>query len=295
MMKTWYDRFLLYTRKNPVIAFVWDMIQVYLDRRVSRGAAELAYYLMLTLFPTLIMTVGIVGMLPLEADSITYAVERILPQQSAELVSDYIAYVLKYQNMGMFTSGLITTITAASAAFRGLVSISGEIYGRRVYRGIWSFLFSILFSVLLVVLIYVSLLVVLTGSWFVHFLQNNFPLLLIPFYWPVVRLLLMFSVAMLSLTLLYRITAPRGRTHPPVLAGACLTALLLTISSSLFSMLISVSSRYSLIYGSLASIIILMVWLYLCGNIVILGNVFNYVRWRHMRGLPVALILEQKI
>ena len=40
-------------------------------------------------------------------------------------------------------------------------------------------------------------------------------------------------------------------------------------------------SRYSLIYGSLASLVVLLVWLYLCGNILILGNVFNFVWYRH--------------
>ena len=43
------------------------------------------------------------------------------------------------------------------------------------------------------------------------------------------------------------------------------------------------SSRYSLVYGSLASVIILLVWLYLCGNILILGNVFNYVWYRRKK------------
>ena len=43
------------------------------------------------------------------------------------------------------------------------------------------------------------------------------------------------------------------------------------------------SSRYSMVYGSLASVIILMVWLYLCGNILILGNIFNCVWYRRKK------------
>lgn len=294
-MQKWYEFLDRYAKKYRWVAFVTDVVQVYLDRRVSRSAAELSYYLVLTIFPMLIMVIGIVGMLPLDQEYIIRAISRILPQQTAEMVGDYFSYVLLHQSVGMFTGGLITTITAASAAFRGLISISGEIYGRRVYRGIWYFLFSLLFSVLLVVMIYVSLVVVLTGSWFMSLIKKLFPFLAIPLYWPFVRLVLLFAVAMLFLTLLYRITAPRGRVHPPVVSGAVFTALLLTLASTMFSGLISFSSRYSMIYGSLASIIILMVWLYLCGNIVILGNVFNYVRWRHQRGLPVAFILEKKI
>lgn len=294
-MRKWRELLTHCEKKYPLVAFAVDIMEVFLDRRVSRSAAELSYYLLLTLFPMLIMVIGIVGMLPITEEQAVQFISGVLPESTTEMVVDYLTYVQAHRGGGMFTAGLITTITAASAAFRGLVSISGEIYGQKVFRGVWYFLFSILFSVLLLVMIYLSLVVVLTGGWFMRFLRSTFSFVKIPVYWPFVRLVLMFAVAMLFLTLLYWATAPKGRARPPAVMGAGLTACLLTLSSSLFSALISLSSRYSLIYGSLASVIILMVWLYLCGNIVILGNVFNYVLWRRKRGLPVAFILEKKL
>ncbi len=45
--------------------------------------------------------------------------------------------------------------------------------------------------------------------------------------------------------------------------------------SILFSLFISASTRYALIYGSLASVIIMMVWLFLCSMIIICGNILN--------------------
>ena len=50
----------------------------------------------------------------------------------------------------------------------------------------------------------------------------------------------------------------------------------------LFSWFIGMSSRYSLVYGSLASLIILLVWLYFCGNILLVGAVAGRV-WFHRR------------
>ena len=76
---------------------------------------------------------------------------------------------------------------------------------------------------------------------------------------------------------------PRGRPRPPILTGAFLAAVALVAATALFSWFIGLSSRYSLVYGSLASVIILLVWLYLCGNILILGNVFNCVWYRHKK------------
>ena len=61
-----------------------------------------------------------------------------------------------------------------------------------------------------------------------------------------------------------------GEGGTPLFA-ALLTALAMAVCSGVFSWFIGMSSRYALVYGSLASLIILLVWLYLCGNILLLG------------------------
>ena len=82
----------------------------------------------------------------------------------------------------------------------------------------------------------------------------------------------------------YRAGVPKKFYGKTLLLCALLSALALVAFSVLFSWFIDLSSRYSLIYGSLASIIILLVWLYLCGNILLLGAVMNRV-WRQRQSL----------
>ena len=94
---------------------------------------------------------------------------------------------------------------------------------------------------------------------------------------------MLFCLVLLFVLLTYRLSLPRGGPRPPILPGAVLASGALVAFSVLFSWFIGLSSRYSLVYGSLASVIILLVWLYLCGNILIVGNVFNYV-WSCRRG-----------
>lgn len=281
--------------RYPVVAFIVDVIEVFLDRRVSRSSAELAYYMLLTLFPMLIMVIAAVGWLPLKPAAVIAFLKSIIPSQSFELFLDYVTYVMSHQSKALFLAGLIMSITASSAAFRSLLSISAEIYGRRTFRGIWYFLTSLLFSVLLLVVVYLSLVVVLTGNWFFKWFRSFFYMLPLPTNLRWIRLLILFGVALLFLSLLYRITAPWGNKRPPVIKGAMIIALLLVGASSLFSTFISLSTRYSTVYGSLASVIILMLWLYLCGNIVILGNVLNYVWWRRKQGLRVRFLLEKRL
>jgi uncharacterized BrkB/YihY/UPF0761 family membrane protein len=57
--------------------------------------------------------------------------------------------------------------------------------------------------------------------------------------------------------------------------GALAAAVILVIASMVFSRLITASIRYEILYGSLASFIILMVWLYVCAVILIMANVIN--------------------
>ena len=80
---------------------------------------------------------------------------------------------------------------------------------------------------------------------------------------------------MIFVMVVYRATSPRKRPRPPILPGAFAASAALVGASAIFSYFIGLSSRYSLVYGSLGSVMILLVWLYLCGNIVILGSCFN--------------------
>lgn len=83
---------------------------------------------------------------------------------------------------------------------------------------------------------------------------------------------LLLGIVFLFILLLYRFTAPLTRPRPPVMVGALGASVALAAASVIFSWFMARSTNYSLVYGSLASVIILLVWLYLCGNILILGS-----------------------
>ncbi|MCD7920493.1 MAG: YihY/virulence factor BrkB family protein [Clostridiales bacterium] len=285
----WVDR--MSERYYPV-RLLYCVVGVFLDRRISRSGAEFAYYALMTIFPLLIMVIGIIGVLPVSDAQVLSVIEAILPEQIYVLLEEYVAYVLNNLSIALLITGLISMLTAASAAFRSLISISGEIYCRKVFRGVKYFLFSVLYSVLLIVFIYFTMVIVFTGSWFIQMVNDIFSISIPTKLWNWSRAGIMFGLAMLLLMLIYRITSPGGRHHPPVASGALFASLALTLFTWLFSFFITLSNRYSMIYGSLASIVLLMMWLYFCGTIVILGVVVNYVRWQHKQGLEVRYILE---
>jgi membrane protein len=269
--------------RNPVVRFVWDIVDLYFSKRVSRSAAELAYFLILSFFPALICINAVIGTLNLDVVSLLEEAAVIIPEAALAVLTEYVRYITTNQSHALLVGGIIMMLFSASAAMRSLMNVMDDIYERRAYSGLWQIVASVVFSVLFLLTIYLSLVVVLTGNWFFHLLEefiHRFPRLAhvkLPWEWQWMRFLILFCLVMAVVMLVYRATAPRGRPRPPILTGAFLASGALVLASVLFSYFIGLSSRYSLIYGSLGSVVILLVWLYLCGNIIILGSCFNRV------------------
>ena len=273
-------------RAHPPIRFVTDVVDAYFTKRVSRAAAELAYFLILTFFPIMICISAFVNELHLDLAALVDQADPFLPEGVLVLFRDYLTYIDTNQSAAMLLTGAFLTVLFASAAVRGLMNIMHELYGRATFRGLWQLVASILFSVLLLATIYLSLAVVVTGNWFFHLLGQVLGLENLVEQsgaWQSVKYLLLLAMVFLFILLLYRFAAPLDNPRPPVVPGALAASAALAIASMIFSILMGNSTRYSLIYGSLASVIILLVWLYLCGNILIMGNVVNYVLFIHRR------------
>lgn len=271
--------------ESSPVRFVREMVDLYFGKHVSRSSAELAYFLILTFFPILICVNGFIGLLDLDINSVLTTIEDFVPREALSVVGDYIGYISNNQSTAMLAAGLTVTLFSASAAFRALMNIMDDIYERRSYTGIWKIIASVIFSLLFLVTIYLSMVVVLTGNWLFTLVENFLHLedRTLPWNWQWLRFLILFALVLLFVLLTYRMAAPRGKPRPPILTGGILAAAALVAASILFSWFIGVSSKYSLVYGSLASVIILLVWLYLCGNILILGNVFNCVWYRRKK------------
>ena len=268
--------------RSAPVRFVREMAGLYFSAHVSRSAAELAYFLILSFFPILICVNAFVGALHLDISPVLDAAEHFLPGGVAAILADYVGYITANRSPGMFLAGLFVILVSASAAVRALMKIMDDIYGRKSYPGLWSVVVSMGISLLLLLTVYLSIAVLLTGSRFLHLLARSLAIGAALRDWQWLRFVILFAFVLLFISLLYRFSAPRDQPRPPVLTGAVLAAVALAGASALFSWFIGMSSRYSMVYGSLASVIILLVWLYLCGNILILGSLFNCV-WHRRR------------
>lgn len=276
---------------HPHVSFVMEVFRTYNRVGVARSAAALSYFLILTLFPMLLCVNYFIGSFHLDLERLLVTLDQFLPDVALSLIRDYLSYAASSQSPGMLWAGLITIVISASAGLRTLFHTMDDLYEVHARSGIIQFLTSIVLSFLLMPTIYLSLVVILTGEWFFGLLETYLPLVIrarLPLdvlsqLWLWLRYLLLFCVVLLLVLVVYRIGTPRkavrGRS---VILPAFLTALAMVACSVLFSWFIGMSSRYALVYGSLASLIILLVWLYFCGNILLIGAVIGRCWYRRL-------------
>ena len=282
----------------PPVLFVRDMVQTYGRLGVSRAAASLSYFLILTLFPLLVCVNFFIGLLELDPEAVFSALDSLLPRESLSIILDYLTYVSgvpQSQSTPLLLASLFTILLSASAGLRTLLKTMDELYQVRHVSSLRRVVVSVALSILFLLTIYLSIVVIFTGDWFFQLLEARLPsplaelipLRLLSQLWGWLRYLLLFFCVLLLVLAVYRMgTPPPLRREKKVLRlTALLSAGALVACSVLFSWFIGMSSRYSLVYGSLASLIILLVWLYFCGNILLVGAVAGRV-WFHRRDGP---------
>ena len=251
-----------------------EMAALYNEKRVTKASAALSYYLTMTLFPLIICLYALLGENYYQALQVLDFLERFLSAETIRVLRSFLLHLSINSNRAILAAGLTILISSSSAAVRTLQSTIGEMQGGQRYRGLSDILFSLLFSVVFIAAMYFAILVMLTGKDILGLINSYLPFVDVSRSWQWLRFLLLGGIEFLILWGIYlasRRSKDRYRCYP----GAILSMLAMVVVSYLFSICIAASTRYPLVYGSLASLILLMFWLYLCCQVIFVGAAFN--------------------
>ncbi len=258
-------------------------------------AAQIAYFATLSLFPFLIFLLGLISYLPVEGDlagQALRALEDQLPAESFELLSNYVeswvTSLLKTPRRELVLLGLLTSLWSASMAVGALITTINRAYNLRPRRSIaHQKILAIALTLVLTAIWLLSMILVLFGPTATHAMfrflglagdaQN---------LWTTMRLPLAFGLNLLTLAILYYYAPEARQKFQWILPGAVTSTILWLGASSLFRLFVRDFGTYNKLYGSLAAIIILMVWLWISGLIFLLGAEINALmkRMEHEHG-----------
>lgn len=270
---------------RELIKFVNEMFTIYTKKRVSRSAAEFSYFMTLSIFPLIICLAAIFTTLDLDEQSLLVLLDGVLPSDVLATLQEYINYVAKNYNDHMLVIGLVVMASSSAGAMRSFINIMSDIQGEVRYKGLYGVVVTFIFSIGFLLTFYLAIVIMVTGRWFIDFLGSVVGIHEFAQIWTWLRFIVLFLILLLGITLLYRFSVPKSeRTKFSSIWGALAATFSTVVFSIIFSTFIGVSSKYSIVYGSLSAIIILMIWIYTCGLILIMGNVLNILlKRRKMR------------
>ncbi|WP_156856619.1 YihY/virulence factor BrkB family protein [Oceanobacillus sp. AG] len=240
-------------------------------------AAQLAYFFLLSLFPFLLFLFNLIGYFSLDEEVILQTIVNYAPPQVYDLIESNIESMLQIQSGGLLSVGIIGTLWAASNgvnAVRKALNRAYEIKPKRIF--IIYRLLSILLTIGMFFVVIIALLLPVFGkmigeyffSWFgfsAEFLQ----------IWETFRWVTSSIIFFIALVALYRLTPNRRVYFRHIVWGALFSTVGFQLVSWAFSFYVGTLGNYSTTYGSLGTVIVLMIWFYLFGMIVLIGGVLN--------------------
>jgi len=243
-------------------------------------AAQIAFYTMLGLFPFMIFLLSLIGNLPLgEAlqPMVLDALKEQMPLDAANFVTNTVVNLLPDRNQGLLSVGLLASLWGASMAVGVLITTINRAYNIHQRRNI---AIQKVMSIILVLVLSGMWLASMTITLVGHDLtQKIFQFMGIASetntFWTSIRLPMAFGLNFLALSILYYIAPEAKQKFRWIMPGAITAAVLWMGASQGFRYFLANFGQYNKTYGSLAAVVILMVWLWLSGLVFLLGAEIN--------------------
>ena len=261
------------------IEFLKELFKRFRKDEVGGLSAELAYFFLLSLFPFLIFLITLVGYLPVSEVNVLNYLREYAPTGTIEMIEKNLEVIIGSQNGKLLSFGIIATIWSASNGINAIVRAFNRAFDVTENR---HFLLargmSILLTFAMVFVIIIALLLPVFGRQIGVFIFSTFGLSDVFLdIWNALRWIVSACILFIVFTSLYYFAPNKKLKVKEVIGGSFFATFGWMFVSLGFSYYVSSFGNYSATYGSLGGIIVLMIWFYLSGLIIILGGEINAI------------------
>jgi membrane protein len=245
-------------------------------------ASELAYNFLLALFPLLLFMLTLFGLFAsrsneLQSSLLSYFAD-FLPPSAFQLLKAITIEMAANATSGKLTFGIVLTLWFASGGMSSMISTLDAVYHVRESRGwLWGRVIALGLTIAILTLLMTSLFIVLVGGHFSDWIAIKLHLTsIILIVWKVLQWVSVVLFLTLSFSLIYYFgpSLEQRRWHW-MTPGSIFGAFLWLAASAGLRVYLHFFNTYTATYGSLAAIMILLVWLYVTGLSFLIGGEIN--------------------
>lgn len=244
---------------------------------ISEHAASCAYYTILAFIPLIILILTLTKYFGIDENFFIYVLVGIIP---GDILNEAVISIVKEvqsKSVGTITISALITLWSAGRGFFALCKGLSSVYGVKYENKFIQFrLRGLVSTIVFIISVILSLLLLVFGNSINTFLQKRFNI-----FSKVINLILnskiLISVISLTiiLTVMYRFIPRHKYTFKSQIPGAIFAAILCNVISIFYSIYVDVFTGFSLMYGSLTTIVFAMMWVYACMYSILLGASIN--------------------
>lgn len=240
-------------------------------------AGNASFFLMLSLFPLAILLLTILQYIPVTKNDLLALIEMIVPQTLWPFFEYLTNDLYADRSFAILSFSIIATLWSASKGLHSVLYGLNKVAGAEETRP-WLHrrLLCMMYTLVTLAALILTLLLNVFGKRILAFLEAHRMLLYVPLS-QIMRHTYLYSLALLTLyfSALYLCLPNRRERFIRVLPGALAAAGAWLLFSAGFSLYVNHSGRYSSLYGSLSTILLTMLWLYICLSILFYGAYLN--------------------
>ncbi len=245
---------------------------------ITAYATNACYFIVLSLFPALVLLLGLLRYTGLSVDTLTDILGGFLPDALLPAAQKLIVSTYRSSTGTVISLSVLTALWSSSRGVYGVLTGLNAIYDVPENRGYWYTRgMSVFYTFAFLIVLLLTLVLHVFGTTIIGWLPvSDSPLFTLLANAVDLRFFLLLGLQTLVFTAMFMFLPNRKNKFMESLPGALLSSIGWLVFSDLFSIYVENFNSYANIYGSVYAVALGMLWLYCCVCIIFFGGVLNH-------------------
>lgn len=256
-----------------VAEFFWRGI---MKGTLTMRASAVAFNLFLAIFPSVIFVFTLIPYIPIHhfQEHLLDVLQNFMPKNAYEVTRETIEDIVKHQRGGLLSVGFISALYFSTNGFNSLITAFNNTYHQIETRtGFQQRLISILLVIISTLMILIAIALMIGSEYSLHKIFHRGQLyyhLIQSGRWIIVSILF---YCLISITFYLGPSGKLGWKFAS--AGSMLATILSLVTSIGFAYYVNHFGKYNKLYGSIGTLIVILVWIYFNALVVLIGFDLN--------------------
>lgn len=250
-----------------------------IEGALTSRAGSIAFSFFIALFPFALFALTLIPFIPIDGfqkDFIEFIFKIMPSKDAADAVSGVLDDIANNKYGGLLSFGFLLSIflmtNGVNAILSGFEDTHHKIENRNIFR---QYLASLSISLVLAILLFVTVAVIVFLEFLINSLNNDGIVSDAGFLIGIIQVIILVIMILVTISILYYFGTKEGNKISFFSPGTILTAILFVINFQIFKVYLLKFAQYNQLYGSIGTVLVIMLFIWLNSIILLLGFELN--------------------